>query len=265
MEENLEQYSKYIRFCRYARTNDALFENYSNSETDVTEFPVLDFSRTRAFDAFKMTVKMPVVSPYISSETMADILDISLADYEYIVSGKAVVCFSECLKGRIRTGDMVMRNHLLKNELSSGYFLSTGYAIAFLLYLRDYYRKDEDGDFLIGNENVSDRTKKALKRLEEYNLDATDVFIHDLIGPKELTTVFQTDGIDGSDELRYLANTYYSIYNAIERVNVLQKRNSTYTLIAHSSLVKKRMDDLIANLVGSGMVFKNHFEFDSGN
>ena len=123
-----------------------------------------------------------------------------------------------------------------------------------------YYRKDVDGDYLIGNENVSPRTQKALQLLEEYNLNATDVFVQDLIGPKELTTTFQTRGVDGSVELKFLANTYHSLYCAIERVNALQKRNSAILYLAHSSALQKRVENLFSELIEAGMVFKNYYE-----
>lgn len=258
----LQQYSYYASFCKMSANEDALFAGFEEYDVEFDEFPKLDFSSTRPFDAFQMSLKTPVVSPFLSHELLADILDIDVEDVENIMYGKAAVCSLDCFNGKYKTGDIVKRSDLLLNdEFPDGNFLAGGYAIAFILYLKEYYKTDEMGGYI--SDDIPDRTDVALTLLSNRGIYPSEVLMHEIIGPAELSTTLRTRGVDSSDELRYLANRFYSLKSSIERLNGIQQRGTFFMYMVHYSTVQKQVDKLINELINAGMVFKDHFTFES--
>lgn len=256
--DNIEQYSHYVSFSRMARKT-TMPEKYTYLETDKQIIPEFDFSDSRAFTVFRIPVDVPVLSPYISRQLVADLLDISLADLEKLIGGKAFVYYMDSADGEHKIGDIVEKT-IVTWENGRDESFQGCYAIAYLLYLKDYYRKDEFGDYY--SDQISLRAQKALDALDEYGLNAEDIFIRDIIAPSEIRDAFKAISL-GKDERNFFTDELYAIYSFINRTKASFTQDVKLVYMSNSMILQRRVDEYIEKLWNIGFIFEDNYHLKS--
>jgi len=79
--DKIEQYSFYKKFSCMSRYTD-MPEDYAYLEKDSDVIPEFDFSESRPFSVFRIGLDIPVLSPYLSRQLVADLCDISVEELE---------------------------------------------------------------------------------------------------------------------------------------------------------------------------------------
>lgn len=257
--DKIEQYSFYKKFSCMSRYTD-MPEDYAYLEKDSDVIPEFDFSESRPFSVFRIGLDIPVLSPYLSRQLVADLCDISVEELEKIINGKAFVYYLDSPDGTHKIGDVVDKA-LITWEEGKDLSLQSGYAIAYLLYLKDYYRKDELGDYYTNL--VSPRAQKALDALDEYDLTAEDVFIRNILAPTEIKEAFKAI-IGGKVNARnYFTDELYSIYNLNRRARMTFTQNIKLVHMANYSVLQRHVDEYFQKLWALGFIFEDNYHIKS--
>lgn len=251
----LEQYSCYIRLCNCLHENEKLFEEFGYSGDDEPTEPEIDFSGFSPFGCMKMNLDVPMISPYVSHELIADLLDLDVEQVDKIIDGKSVVFRMDSSDGAFRRGEIADRGAIGKKNFSEMRWYHCGYAIAYLLWEKNYYIVNEDNGYDV---QPSPRAEKAIDKLAEYDLFPTDVFLRSILVIPEARDVIEFSGDPAKRNA--LTDRYYTVYKWNDRTRSLAQKKINMILMANLPVLQRRTDVLINYLVDSGLVFDGPYE-----
>ena len=247
----IEQYDWYIKLCNCLFEDEKIFEDFGYSPDDDPIEPEIDFSGFSPFGCMKLNLNVPVISPYISHELIADLLDLEVEQVDSIIEGKSVVFRMDSSDGRFKRGEVAKRSDIGKKNIGEMRWYHNGFAIAYLLWEKNYYIVNDDNEYDVP---PTPRASKAIDKLAEYDLFPADVFLRSILVLPEVRTVIE-NWTDDLSKRNALTDRYYRIYKWAERCRSDIWIKPKIVLMANLPILQRRVDELLNHLVDLGLVF----------